>query len=231
LDNKYPLIDILYMKKRLPVFLMFVFSLMIVPGIVETQEINRHRLLVLIDIEGLIATTSTHQRARVAPETLHRIIDAYGKVQPNLLKHDPDFPVAEDLHALVKQSLPIYGMEAVGEKMDSEGSEWIIRALEKEDDRPIWISVWGGPNTLAQALWKIRESKSKKEAARLIGKLRVYTISDQDDSGPWMRKEFPELCYVVSPGNYWNGTWSAILREFPGANNEVISNTWLTENI
>ena len=241
------------MKTKYSILLILIISILVIPEIAGAQETGSHRLLVLtdieadpddaqtfvrlllysneIDIEGLVATTSTHQRARVAPETLHRIIDAYGKVQPNLLKHHPDFPEADALHALVKQGLPLYGMEAVGEGMDSEGSEWIIRALEKEDDRPLWVSVWGGPNTLAQALWKIRETRSNREAARLIAKLRVYTISDQDDSGPWMRKEFPELFYVVSPGNYFTATWIAILREFPGANNEVISNPWLTANI
>ena len=30
----------------------------------------------------------------------------------------------------------------------------------------------------------------------------MYTISDQDDSGAWMRKEFPQLFYIVSPGGY-----------------------------
>jgi len=234
---------------------LFVLALLIsgIPKPAEAQELSRHRLIVLtdieadpddsqtlvrlllysseIDIEGLIATTSTHQRERVAPETVHKIIDAYGKVQPNLLLHDPDFPSAEDLHALVKQGLPIYGMGAVGEGKDSEGSDWIIRVLEEQDERPVWVSVWGGPNTLAQALWKIRETRSSREAARLISKLRVYTISDQDDSGPWMRKEFPDLFYVVSPGSYFAATWSAILREYPGANNEVISNPWITENI
>lgn len=241
------------MKAIAILFTTVTFLLLTFPKNIEAQETGRHRLLVLtdieadpddaqtfvrlllysneIDIEGLVATTSTHQRARVAPETLHRIIDAYGKVQPNLLKHDPAFPEADALHALVKQGLPLYGMEAVGEGMDSEGSDWIIQALEKEDERPLWISVWGGPNTLAQALWKIRETRSKRDAARLIAKLRVYTISDQDDSGPWMREEFPELFYVVSPGNYFNATWIAILREFPGANNEVISNPWLTGHI
>jgi hypothetical protein len=122
-------------------------------------------------------------------------------------------------------------MEAVGEGFDSEGSEWIIRVLEKEDDRPLWISVWGGSNTLAQALWKIRETKSPGEADRLTGKLRVYTISDQDDSGPWIRKEFPELFYIVSPGSYRDATWSAITSAQAGANNEVISTSWLTEHI
>jgi len=244
------------MKNKVSLFLVTIFCIFcifFISDFAEAQDINRHRLIVLtdieadpddaqtfvrlllysneIDIEGLIATTSTHQRARVAPETLHRIIDAYEKVHPNLLKHDPDFPEAYALHALVKQGLPVYGMEAVGEGMDSEGSDWIIQVLEEEDDRPVWVSVWGGSNTLAQALWKIRETRSKREAARLIAKLRVYTISDQDDSGPWLRREFTDLFYVVSPGNYFNATWIAILREFPGANNEVISNPWLTENI
>jgi len=246
---------------QLKYFLMtrpFCLFALIIAGLILTvsssaQERARHRLLVLsdieadpddsqtlvrlllysneIDIEGLVATTSTHQRQRVAPETMHKLIDAYGEVQPNLLKHDPDYPDAASLHALVKKGLPVYGMEAVGEGLDSEGSEWIINVLEKEDDRPLWVSVWGGSNTLAQALWKIRETRNSREAARLIGKLRVYTISDQDDSGPWLRKEFSDLFYVVSPGNYFNATWIAILREFPGANNEVISNPWLTKNI
>jgi hypothetical protein len=95
----------------------------------------------------------------------------------------------------------------------------------------LWISVWGGPNTLAQALWKIRASTSAGEADRLISKLRVYTISDQDTSAPWMREQFPKLFYIVTPGSYGAGTWSAITRPFEGANNEVISNDWLADNI
>jgi hypothetical protein len=184
-----------------------------------------------IDIKGLIATTSVHQPGKVVPETIHRIIDAYGTVQPNLLQHEPGYPSAETLHALVKQGLPISGMDAVGEGHDSEGSEWIIQILEDEDERPLWISVWGGPNTLAQALWKINDTRNTAEAERLISKLRVYTISDQDSSGPWMRKTFPGLFYIVSPGSYGNSTWSAITRNIEGANNEVVSNDWLAEHI
>lgn len=184
-----------------------------------------------IEIEGLIATTSVHQKKRVAPETIRKIINAYGKVQPNLLKHESGYPEASALLALVKQGLPVYGLEGVGEGKDSEGSEWIINVLEKDDDRPVWVSVWGGPNTLAQALWKIEKTKSETEAARLIRKLRVYTISDQDDSGIWMRNRFPDLFYIVSPGGYFNSTWSAIARAIDGIDNEKISNQWLAEHI
>ena len=185
----------------------------------------------LIDIEGLIATTSTHQRARVAPESMKAIIWAYGQVQPNLLKHEPGFPSENELTSLVKQGLPEYGMSAVGEGKDSEGSEWIIGVLEEEDDRPVYVSVWGGVNTLAQALFKIKNTRSKSELKRLVSKLRVYTISDQDDSGIWIRNNFPELFYIVSPGSYFSSTWIAINRPVSGINNETISNQWLTDNI
>ena len=39
------------------------------------------------DIEGLAATTSIHQRNRVAPERIYQIVEAYGKVPDNPEKH------------------------------------------------------------------------------------------------------------------------------------------------
>mgnify|MGYP006178826495 CR=1 FL=1 len=83
-------------------------------------------------------------------------------------------------------------MGVVGKGRDTEGSDLIIKLLEEKDSRPLWISVWGGANTLAQALYKIKETKSSDEAARLTAKIRVYTISDQDDSGIWIRNNFPD---------------------------------------
>ena len=105
-----------------------------------------------VDIEGLVASTSTHMRHEVHPETIRRILDAYAKVQPNLLKHDARYPAAAKLLALVATGQPTYGMEGVGTGKDTAGSAAIIRALESPDPRPLWVTVWGGPNTLAQAL-------------------------------------------------------------------------------
>ena len=186
----------------------------------------------VIDIEGLIATTSCWHQTRVNPESIVKIIQAYGKVQPNLLKHETGFPDADSLIWKVKKGLPKYGMLGVGSGKDSEGSEWIIKILEQKDERPLWISVWGGANTLAQALYKIKNTKTELESKILISKLRVYTISDQDDSGIWIRNNFPELFFIVSPGdNYGSATWSAINSFVEGINNEEISNSWLTQNI
>ncbi|AWV97466.1 DUF1593 domain-containing protein [Arcticibacterium luteifluviistationis] len=185
-----------------------------------------------IDIKGIVATTSCWQTKNIHPESIHKLIDAYAKVQPNLLKHEAGYPSAELMRSLVKDGLPKYGMEGVGDGMDSEGSDLIIKVLEDDDDRPLWISTWGGVNTLAQSLYKIKNTKSAKEAKRLISKIRVYTISDQDDSGIWIRNNFPDVFYIVSPGdNYGNATWAGINTFVKGIDNSEISNAWIAENI
>ena len=185
-----------------------------------------------LDIEGIVATTSCWQQHNIRPDFIHTILDAYAKVQPNLLLHEPGFPTADTLRARVKEGMPKYGLTGVGEGMDTEGSDWIIRVLEQDDDRPLWISVWGGPNTLAQALHTLRATRSPAELDRLVAKLRVYTISDQDDSGAWLRREFPGLFYIVTPGDdYGRATWIAINNVHEGIDNTSISNPWLAEHI
>tara|TARA_R110001583_G_scaffold14793_12_gene61634 strand:+ start:2003 stop:3436 length:1434 start_codon:yes stop_codon:yes gene_type:complete len=185
-----------------------------------------------IDIKGMVATTSCWHKTSVDPQFIEKVIHAYGKVQPNLEKHEKGFPSEKELLSLVKSGLPKYGMLGVGKDQDSEGSDWIIKVLEEDDDRPLWISAWGGANTLAQSLYKIQKTKSKKQVAKLISKLRVYTISDQDDSGIWIRDNFPELFFVVSPGDHYaSATWTGINSFFKGLNNEVITNTWIADNI
>jgi 5S rRNA maturation endonuclease (ribonuclease M5) len=186
----------------------------------------------VIDIEGLIATTSCWQKTAIHPDYIRNIIMAYSKVQPNLNKHEAGFPETETLLAKLKPGIAEYGMQGVGEGKDSPGSKWIIKVLEKKDERPLWICVWGGANTLAQALFDIRKTKTEAEAKNLVSKLRVYTISDQDDSGVWIRKNFPDLFYIVSPGDdYGKATWNAINSYIDGIDNKTISNSWLAENI
>lgn len=186
----------------------------------------------VIDIKGMVATTSCWHRNQVDPQSIRKIVKAYGKVQSNLLKHESGFPTELALLQLVKSGIPKYGMEGVGEGKDSEGSELIIKLLEEKDERPLWVTAWGGANTLAQSLYKIKKTKSEAETKKLVSKLRVYTISDQDDSGIWLRNNFPDLFFIVSPGdNYASATWTGINTFIKGINNEKISNAWIAKNI
>lgn len=194
-----------------------------------------------IDIEGLAATTSLHQQRRVAPERIRRIVSAYGEVRDNLEKHETGYPTAETLLELVTQGLPVYGMNGVGEGKNSKASDALIKAADRDDPRPLWVAAWGGPGVLAQALWNVRETRSDDQLEKFVSKLRVYTISDQDDSGPWMREQFPDLFYVASPGfhpggAYHHATWSGISGdEFharcDGADFSLVTNEWLNKNV
>lgn len=185
-----------------------------------------------IELEGLVATTSVWKRASVAPDSIRAVIRAYAKVQSNLLQHDARYPNPDLLQSLVKQGRPEYGMLGVGAGKDSEGSDWIIRVLQKPDDRPLWVAVWGGVNTLAQALHTLQATRPSAEVASLVAKLRVYTISDQDDAGPWIRKTFPGVFYIVTPGgDYGAATWTGINSVVTGIDNTTISNRWLAQHI
>ena len=194
-----------------------------------------------LDVEGLVATTSTWMKSRVRPDVILDVLGAYQQVQPNLLQHAPGFPSASALRGLVVAGQPGYGMAAVGPGQASAGSELLLRSAARDDPRPLWVAVWGGVNTLAQALSDARSSRPAGELAAVVAKLRVYSISDQDDAGPWLRREFPELHYVASPSTpdgeeYAYATWTGIsgdsfYKNAPGADLATFSDAWVDANI
>ncbi len=193
------------------------------------------------EIEGLIAATSTWQKAAVHPETMRSLIQAYGKVRPNLLRHAKGWPPAEDLDSRVFTGQPAYGLAGTGADKMSDGAQAIIRAVDHDDARPLWTCIWGGANTLAQALLHVRATRRPDAVERFVEKLRVYSISDQDDAGPWIRREFPDLFYIVQPstqtgGEYYYATWTGIsgdayYRNGAGADFTSVTNEWLDVNI
>ncbi len=193
------------------------------------------------DVEGLIATTSTWLRHRTSVKNIHDCVDAYGKVRDNLIKHADGFPTLAHLKSVTKEGWPAFGMQGVGEGKTTAGSQHIIEVVDRDDPRPVWVTAWGGANCLAQALWDVRNSRSSAELDEFVAKLRVYTISDQDDSGPWMRRTFPKLFYIVSPGGersaeYNQATWTGISGDLyylngPGYRFNLVSNEWLLENV
>jgi len=194
-----------------------------------------------LDIEGLIATTSTWQRSRVQPETIRQVVAAYGAVRPNLLKHAQGWPESRRLETLVASGQEGFGMAATGEGKISAGAKAILAAADRDDPRPLWITVWGGANTLAQVLMTARATRTPAQLATLIEKLRVYSISDQDDAGPWIRREFPALHYIVRPSQpdsyeYLYATWTGIsgdvfYKNCEGADGTLVTNEWLDRNI
>lgn len=193
------------------------------------------------DVEGLVATTSTWLKDRVRPDVIETVVSAYADVQPSLERHAPGFPTAESLRRVIAAGQPGYGMAAVGDGRASAGSKLLLEAARRDDPRPLWVSVWGGANTLAQALHDARATLSAEALDALVTRLRVYTISDQDDAGAWVRREFPRLHYIAMPSTqdgqeYAAATWTGIsgdrfYRNAPGADFETFTDAWVNANI
>ena len=159
------------------------------------------RLLVYanqLDIEGLIATTSTWMRATVRPDVLHKVIAAYGEVRAAARGAGARLPDGRRARRAGREGP---GGLRHGARSAPTGSRPAPRRSSRPsidaDARPLWVLGWGGTNTLAQALFHVRRTRKPADLEAFVAKLRVYAISDQDDAGPWLRRVFQNLHYIA----------------------------------
>ena len=90
-------------------------------------------------------------------------------------------------------------MSAVGTDIPlSPGGQLLYDRIIAPSTQPLWILCWGGTNTLASALLKVDDDFEPEDSKRLLSRLRVYAISDQDDTGAWIRNNFPDVFYIAS---------------------------------
>lgn len=173
-------------------------------------------------VEGLLTGFGHGHRERTRPDLIRKAVNAYGKVLPNLRKHRSDYPSRDRLMDLIKDG---YNGDphSVGKGMDSEASDWIIKVLERDDPRPVWFTIWGGPRELAQALWRLDQTHSDKEMARLKSKIRVHSIADQDRTAGWIKEHHPDVFWIYSQPCF-RGIWNR-------GDQSPVSPAWLEENV
>ena len=162
---------------------------------------------------------------------LERVIEAYRKDVTKLMRRSGQakflpiarengrqqlgyWPSADYIKSRAVMGSERGGIKAIGEGNDSPGSQLLIRLADEDDSRPIYVAAWGGANTLAQAIWRVKQTRSADEVKNFIRKFRIYTITDQDmeysnrmnraySSHMWLRQEFADDLQFV-----WDeGTW------------------------
>ena len=198
------------------------------------------RLLVHADqyeIEGIVISTSWGYKDMYehldAKDKALGVIDAYEKDLPNLLKRsnqtgfaqDSDhqkigyWPSAQYLRDRTMFGSMYRGTARLAEKNNSKGSDLIVKLADEEDDRPIWVTFWGGGNTLAQSIWQVQQTRSESELKAFLHKVRAYAITDQDRSNvkgdgrqasldssshAWMRRNFSDdLLFIWEECAWW----------------------------
>jgi len=187
------------------------------------------------DIEGLIATTSCWKQTHPDVSAIRRVLDAYGKVQPNLLLHDPDYPTATCLHQVTKSGVNGYGMQAAAEQLDNEGIDHILSILDRDDPRPVWFLSWGGSNTLAGAVMKIKNTRSPAQAEALVAQIRGYEIALQDEGHAYIAHHYPQA-KLISSRLQWKGIskTTSTFNAWPeswGGDNSLFTHEWIRQNV
>ncbi|KEF59180.1 uncharacterized protein A1O9_04024 [Exophiala aquamarina CBS 119918] len=195
------------------------------------------------DTRGLVACTSTWMKRVVHPEDMQKIVRAYSKVVDSLNQNthpDNPYPSGDSIMDLITTGPAVYGKEALQPDVPlSQGAKLLLNRLD-ESDEPLWILCWGGTNVLAQALQHSQLSRTHSEHSKLRSKMRVYAISDQDDTGMWIRYNFPDIFYIASVHG-WNqyglAAWTGIsgdqyyLFDQGGPDFKKFTKEWLKENI
>lgn len=200
------------------------------------------RLLVhadLYNITGLAAVTSFWLNFTTYPDVIREVVNNYSAVHDQLQSHTTGtFPTSEYLKTVIHSGSTSYGLAALQEPL-SNASSHLISVVDSLSV-PLYIQAWGGTNVLASALNHISLTRSQGGIDSFINKLRVYTISDQDNSGFWIRARFPSIQYVSS-SHAWNyygdATWPGISGEiyYPfdkgGPDTSLVMKEWLAEHI
>ncbi|KAJ7830710.1 cellulose-binding protein [Mycena olivaceomarginata] len=193
-------------------------------------------------VQGICATTSVWLPNETHIEQIQEHIASYAEIVDNLnvhVAHDARYPSAEELMSKTYTGYPAYGVDAVGVGKSSNGSTALMRAVAASNEET-WVTVWGGANVLAQAVWEYEQSHSAEEVENFIAKFRVYSISDQDDAGAWLRHRHNSIFWVLSVHGmnlYTIATWVGISGEgfYPfdagGPDSSLVTNEWLDTNI
>ncbi|KAJ5636431.1 uncharacterized protein N7484_009744 [Penicillium longicatenatum] len=192
--------------------------------------------------EGICAVTSTWLQDEVHPEAMLAVIDAYGNVTHNLNQHAPldaPYPSGAHMRSLVRKGAATYGMKAVGKDIPlSDGGKLLYNRLQDKTDEPLWVLAWGGTNVLAQVLYEIHNEFSATDAKSIRSKLRVYAVSDQDDTGAWIRQQYPDIFYISSTHGWnqyglaaWTGISGDKYYDKGGPDFSKVTHDWLRDNI
>lgn len=177
------------------------------------------------DIEALIASAGTFAN-KAKKQNILDVIDRYEKVHDNLKTHDLRYPAPDALRAVTFEGRSgtwgTKGTVNIGPGKDSEASDAVIAIVDEPDPRPIYVGVWGDCSVIAQAVWKVQNTRSPADLETFLGRLRIHQIATQDGSIGWLRDNFQKLFIIHSQKTY---------RGMFGGRDPISNLAWVNENI
>lgn len=145
------------------------------------------------DVEGLVSSPWSAGRK----DHILGVIDQYEADYPNLRTWSDRYPTPDNLRSITKQGETEFAV-GVGYNRSTEGSDWIIECIRRDDPRPLYVLVWGTIEDVAQAL---HDDPSIKE------KLRVYFIGGPNKKWSpaaydYIEQNHPDLWIIENNSTY-----------------------------
>jgi len=188
-------------------------------------------------IEALIATASGTpgelKNAVTRPDLILEIIGRYEQVLPNLKQQASGWPSPDELRRCVQSGNPLRGRDRIGEGHDTAASRFLIERIDAGDfGHPLHIAIWGGQTDLAQALWRVKQQRNPTAYLEFVRKFQVFDIADQDGIADWIRREFPNLNYLLARAAAGHDKREATFRGMYLTGDESLtSREWVEQNI
>lgn len=161
------------------------------------------------------------------------LVKAYEKVYPNLTKHAPGFPTANQLRSLIK----VGNIDFEGEmEQVTEGSEFIKNKLLDASTEPIYLQVWGGTNTIARALKSIEEQYKNtpdwnKIYQKICDKAIIYAILDQDATyKKYISVNWKDMKIFYNSNQFWCFAY-AWKKAVPESQHYLLEGKFMNDNI
>jgi len=162
------------------------------------------------DVEGIVQVNSRFQKSGHSDKKwIEAQLDTYEKLVPNLRKHNPNYPSADQLRGVMRvgneNSKDLYVAPPNMETKNTPGAQLIIDTLLDDDPRPVHVLSWGGANTTASALWKLKTEYPKEKFEYAASRIRIYCIWYQDGGGKWIQENIPEA--YINEAYRWDNVW------------------------
>ncbi len=215
-------------------------------GEVDDKNSLVHTLLYAndIDIEGIVQTSSVLHysgdgavaaKRWMGTDWVYDYLDAYASVYENLIVHDPNYPDPEYLRSVTM----VGNIKRPNDtEEETDGSNLIMERILVTDERPLYIEIGGGVNTVARALMSIEETyKDTAEwnelYARICENVICFSFGVQDSSyTDYIQPNWPRMRFVDVSGtaNAYGYKWGSV-QTLSALSKEHLSSEWMKENL
>jgi hypothetical protein len=186
------------------------------------------------NVVELIYGNSVFHTSGMGTTWMNSHFNGYDQVDENLRLHDPSFPTADYLRSITRIGNQV-GCKATGPNNNTAASDYLVSILiDSSKTSPIYMSSWGGDDTIVQALWKVKTSYPDKvaevSAKAIMSVLDIHQSTCGTTPTDWVADNYPNLRIVSDDIEFYSMAYSG-QRHNPSSLDYLDQSSWINPNV